>query len=247
MTPTGQVFVPTVTNEPDGDFEKQNALTLSTHWKEEWHTQLNLSLITLQPGSVNFAPGSRTSAVKPLSWLNFFFVESLGLCVRPMLLRSPTPRRGQRSKNVFITKRKQPIKKVAAPSPQLSVDVDLCAALGVSQSRDHTWLLAGATGSDIRASPRCGSRVPVRTTPTEHTKRKAGCHHRCSVLIYLIRQLRQYINWCPLGGSIALRANIRQAGAFPDLSWRWRPRGSRPPSSMVGKLRPEGYLRPAEP
>lgn len=134
----------------------------------------------------------------------FFFVESLGLCVRPMLLRSPTPRRGQRSKNVFITQRKQPIKKVAAPSPQLSVDVDLCAALGVSQSRDHTWLLAGATGSDIRASPRCGSRVPVTTTPTEHAKRKAGCHHRCSVLTYLIGQLRQYINWCPLGDSIAL-------------------------------------------
>lgn len=125
MTPTGQVFVPTVTNEPDGDFEKENALTLSTHWKEEWHTQLDLSLITLQPGSVNFAPrksdlSSKTFVLAEL----FFFFESLGLCVR-RCCAPQTPRRGQRSKNVFITKRKQPIEKVAAPATQLSVDVDL--------------------------------------------------------------------------------------------------------------------------
>lgn len=89
MTPTGQVFVPTVTNEPDGDFEKENALTLSTHWKEEWHTQLDLSLITLQPGSVNFAPrksdlSSKTFVLAEL----FFFLRVVGF-VRPTLLRSP--------------------------------------------------------------------------------------------------------------------------------------------------------------
>lgn len=228
VTPTGQVFVPTVTNEPDGDFEKENVLTLSTHWKEEWHTQLNLSLITLQPGSVNFAPGSRTSAVKPLSWLNFFSLESLGLCVR-CCCAPQTPRRGQRSKNVFITKRKQPIKKVAAPAlpPPLSSQSTLIYVQRwvflKAEIAAHTWLLAEATGSDIRASPRCCSRVPVRSAARGRLGGVALCHHRCSVFMYFIGQSRQYINWCPLGGSIAPRANVRQAGAFPDLSWRWRP------------------------